>query len=320
MRRQRLLDRIFEPVSPSRRSALSESISSRPQTKAAGAQKVPKIHAKPYPGTTRVLARPFLNLSGRRHVPVLVNANRVPFLRLKKPQPPFLSRIIRDNVKTREIRLTKAARLASEVPIAQDEDQWDQILQDHYGLNDHNPEEKPWDREVKRAFDRNHRLQVEAIDKRAKLSAKMYAIVEQEKVLAKEEKLRIRDEKHKASKARRLARRGLTDSEIQEKLYPQIEQTVTRDAQLDAEEVPKQGQKAIRLPNTEQARRKRSDNYRTSDELEQIREASLHPKTDEEIAKIKEARAKRREEKAMKQAGKMKRRQEMAAHWEQKAQ
>lgn len=287
---------------------------SLPQTKITRAQKGPKRHVAPYPGATCTLARPFLELSGRRHVPVLVNANRVAFLRLKKPQPPFLSRIIRDTVETRERRIAEAARLASEIPIAEDEGDWDEILYKHVGLDYGDPKETPWECEVKRAFEKNHKLQVEAVKKRADVSAKMYAIMEQEKALAEEEKLRIRDEKHKVRKARRLARRGMIESEIQKKLYSQAEKTITPDAPAETEEVTKLGQEEVRQPNTKW--RKRGDKYKTSDELKQLYEASLRPKTAEEVAKIKEARTRRKEEKAVLKDERRKRKQGNTAYWQ----
>lgn len=274
---------------------------------------MPKKNAAPYPGATPVLARPFQDLSGRRHVPVLINANRVPFLRLKKPQPPFLSRIIRDTVRTRELRITRAERLSSEIPIAEDEDQWDKTLYEHFALPYRDPQEKPWEREVKQAFDNNHKLQVEAIQKRADTAAEMYAIVQQEKALAQEEKIRKRDEKHKATKARRLARQGLTESEIQERLYPRIADTISRDGRAKAQEMPKQDPEDTRQPNVEQIGLERADTYKTLDVIKRLREASLQPKTDEEIARIKEARSLRKEEDAVRKAEKMKRKQEKIA-------
>ena len=51
--------------------------------------------------------------------------------------------------------------------------------------------------------------------------------------------------------------------------------------------------------------------------MKQLYEASLRLKTDEDIAKIKEARAKRKEEEAEKKAQKLKRKQETTASWEQ---
>ena len=284
---------------------------SNARTKTARAHKARRIQAKPYPGAARTLARPFTNLSGRRHVPVLVNANRVPMLRIKKPQPPFLSRIIRDTANTRERRIVTADRLVSELPTAEDEDQWDEILHERYGL----PLEEPWDREIRRSFYQSQKMQGGVIRKRIEITTKMYAIVEQEKALAKEEKLRIRDEKHKASKARRLARRGLTESEIQEKLYPQSEKTATHHVPTTTEQVSKQGQGEVR----QREWRKRGNKYNTSDELKQRYEASFRPRTDEEIAQIIEGRVRRKLEKAERKVQKLKRGQENAALRRQKA-
>ncbi|CAF9926386.1 MAG: hypothetical protein ALECFALPRED_003430 [Alectoria fallacina] len=318
VRKQKVLNRILELASLPQTSARLGDLSSSPRTKTASSQKPRKRDAIPYPGTTPVLARPFQDLSGRRHVPVLINANRVPFLRLKKPQPPFLSRIIRDTVNTRELRITRAERLTSEISIAEDEDDWDQILYNRFGMDYMDTEGEPWDREVKRASDRNHKLQVEAIKKRADVAAEMYAIVEQEKALAEEQKLRKRDEKHKATKARRLARRGWTEPDIQEKLYPQTEKTVTRDSLAETQKNSNPVQEEARKPNTELQWRKRGDKYKTSDELKQLYEASFKPKTDEEMARIKEARARRKEEESERKAEKWKRKQENIAFWEQK--
>ena len=251
-------------------------------------------------------------------MPVLVNANQVPFLRLKKPQSPFLSRIIRDTIKTRQKRIDKAEKLASELPFAEDEDEWDQILYEHFRLGSRDPLEEPWQREVELALKNVNDLRNEAVQRRIDISAEMYAIVEQEKALAEAEKLRIRDEKHKARKARRLARRGWTELEIQEKLYPQSDKPVTTDAKITTEEVPKQGQEEVQRPYREHEWRIRSDKYKTPEELKQIYEASLRPKTDEEIAKIKEARAIRKNEKAERKAQKLKWRLEVAALSEQR--
>ena len=232
----------------------------------------------------------------------------MPFLRIKKPQPPFLSRIIRDIVKTRERRLAVAGRLASEALVAEDEDEWDNILHQHFGL-DH-AGEQPWQYEVKRASDKVHQMQVEAIQKRVNLSARMFAIVEQEKALAEEEKLRLRDEKHKTWEARQLARRGLSEKEVQERPYPQEEDHSTQHERVEIQEVPQQGQEDIRQPSTQVEWCKREDKHFTLDESRQFHEASGRPKTEEERAMIKEARAMRKEEKAAKKAEKIKRKQE----------
>lgn len=67
-------------------------------------------------------------LSGRRHVPVLFRANFIPVLRLKKPQPPALSRYIRQRVRTRQRRHDRKQQLQKEMEIAGWEDGWDEIV------------------------------------------------------------------------------------------------------------------------------------------------------------------------------------------------
>lgn len=306
--RKRILDHIFEFASPPNAGAQPQDLHSSPPIKASGAQKVSKPPLAPYPGARRTLDRPFHNLSGRRHVPTLINANKVPFLRIKKPQPPFLSRIIRDTVETRERRLARAERLTSEALVAEDEDEWDKILHQHFGL-DHAGEE-PWQREVKRAADNVHRLQVEAIQKRVSLSAKMFAIVEQEKALVEEEKLRPSYEKHKMMKARPLAKSGLTEKEIQEEFYSREQDHSTQHEPVEIQEVPQQSQEEIQQPSTQVEWGEDGHKHFTTDESRQLYEASGRPKTDEERAMIKEARAMRKEAKAAKKAEKIKRKQE----------
>ena len=197
--------------------------------------------------------------------------------------------------------------MTSETLVAEDEDEWDKILYQYFGL-DH-AGEQPWEREVKRAFDKVHQMQVGAIRKRVSLSAKMFAIVEQEKALAEEEKLRLRDEKQKTGKARGLTRRGLTEAEIQERLYSQKQDHSTQREPVEIQEVPLQGQEEIRQPSTQVEWRKGGNKHLTPDELRQLHGASGRPKTDEERAMIKEARAVRKEEEAARKTEKIKRKQ-----------
>ncbi|KAI9745791.1 MAG: hypothetical protein M1835_002532, partial [Candelina submexicana] len=90
----------------------------------------------PYVGATPVLSRPYPSISGRRHVPKLVNANGVPFLRFKKPQSPFLSRIIRDKIKQRTRHFNLMHALEDSVQAAADEDRWDELILEEYGVGD----------------------------------------------------------------------------------------------------------------------------------------------------------------------------------------
>lgn len=163
----------------------------------------------PYPGASKTLDRPYAAISGLRHVPVLVNANRVPFLRFKKPQSAFVSRIIRDTVKARERRAILSLKLNDQIPVADAEDEWDYLLFNDFGVVDGDPG-TTWSSEVQRAHKENHTLQLRAVQKRTEIASQMHEIVEKEKLLATEGKARIQDEKHKRRKCLRLARQGRT--------------------------------------------------------------------------------------------------------------
>ncbi|KAI9884381.1 MAG: hypothetical protein M1823_003835 [Watsoniomyces obsoletus] len=82
----------------------------------------------PWPGATPVLARPYRNISGRRHIPRLASANGIPFLRIKKPQSPFLSLIIRTKLKKRQRRMDTLEELQGAKVEAELEDQWEGMM------------------------------------------------------------------------------------------------------------------------------------------------------------------------------------------------
>jgi len=137
------------------------------------------------PNTPRVLSRPFLSISGKRHIPKLAHTNGIPFLRFKKPQSPFLSRVIRNKIRQREKRFDHVKLLDGEIARAQAEDEWDSILGHNCGIE--NDTEVPWIaapvsalQEVKGKIQASHY-------KNTRLGRKMYDIVKKEKALAEEE-------------------------------------------------------------------------------------------------------------------------------------
>lgn len=65
---------------------------------------------------------PLEKLSGKRHIPVLFNANHIPVLRIKKPQPASLSRFIRQRIEQRQDRHDRRWRLHAEKELAAWED------------------------------------------------------------------------------------------------------------------------------------------------------------------------------------------------------
>lgn len=267
----------------------------------------------PYPGATKTLDRPFPTISGRRRVPKLVNANRVPFLRLKKPQSPFLSRIIRDTVATREKRITLGNQLSEQLPVAIDEDKWDQILSGHFGLE----EESQWSYELRLAIRENASLQAAATQKRTDIAAKMFSIMQQEKALALEEKLSLRDEMEKRKKARRLERRGLATPVTEDSINQSKTATVGADSRIGEKEetISEDPLPAETAPEPIVRDKER---FQTKQELENIRAASAAIRSEEEVAEIKAARAKRKEEKAEIKAAKAQRKTQSIEFWQQK--
>lgn len=77
-----------------------------------------------------VLARPLPKelLSGKRRVPVLVNANHIPTLRLTKPQPPALSGYLHSRIKQRQRRHDRRDMLEAMLGLAGEEERWDQLV------------------------------------------------------------------------------------------------------------------------------------------------------------------------------------------------
>ncbi|KAI8631187.1 hypothetical protein F5Y19DRAFT_23573 [Xylariaceae sp. FL1651] len=67
--------------------------------------------------------------SGRRQIPRIDMANDIPFLRLTKPQPAILNRVIRQKVRKRYQRTAKVGQLQDAVlPDAQLEDEWEEEM------------------------------------------------------------------------------------------------------------------------------------------------------------------------------------------------
>ncbi|KAI5264097.1 hypothetical protein E4T47_08836 [Aureobasidium subglaciale] len=72
--------------------------------------------------------RPLFSLPSRRHIPTLVSANKIPILRLKKPQPASLSKYLKSRILDRQKRLDCKISLETAMEIAKGEDEWDRIL------------------------------------------------------------------------------------------------------------------------------------------------------------------------------------------------
>lgn len=72
--------------------------------------------------------RPLADLAGRRKVPVLYSANRIPVLRFRKPQPHALSRFIAQRVERRQRRFDRRDWLLERIGLARAEDEWDELV------------------------------------------------------------------------------------------------------------------------------------------------------------------------------------------------
>ncbi|KAF2995887.1 hypothetical protein E8E13_004512 [Curvularia kusanoi] len=84
----------------------------------------------PLPPNRAVLkVRPHATVSGQRKVPVLASANGVPFLRLTKPQPAALSRVLHQKLARRQENFHRQVELRNYwLPLAKQEDEWDALI------------------------------------------------------------------------------------------------------------------------------------------------------------------------------------------------
>ncbi|KAJ6014629.1 hypothetical protein N7540_009220 [Penicillium herquei] len=135
-----------------------------------------------HPDTPSILSRPNLEISGKRHVPVLVNARGIPFLRLKKPQPKNLSGVIRAKLEKRWHRIVLRDRLQTDLLFAKDEEAWDRIT----GMKSE-PDSGTWSEAVKTSLDYVRTKIVETDQQNREMAEKMWKIVLQERKLTEED-------------------------------------------------------------------------------------------------------------------------------------
>ncbi len=152
----------------------------------------------PYPGATPVLARPHLQISGRRHVPKLINAHRLPMLRFKKPQSPFVSRVIRDKIAKKIALFQQVEALKDWREIADLEDSWDRLLSRMHGVPDFETnEEMSWASGYDSSISARLKMLTKFEDANKALADKMLDIVNKEKELAEKERLQRKGTKYR---------------------------------------------------------------------------------------------------------------------------
>ncbi|OAL50431.1 hypothetical protein IQ07DRAFT_566371 [Pyrenochaeta sp. DS3sAY3a] len=130
-------------------------------------------------------ARPYPVIAGPRHVPILASANGVPFLRLTKPQPRMLTRIIRQRLERRQVIFdTKVFLNNWWKPMCQSEDAWDDLLRAQ--LNEGEEEEK-WVDAIHLSLSQNKDAYQQEINRDKWLTKRMQYIVDKETELALKE-------------------------------------------------------------------------------------------------------------------------------------
>ncbi|KAH0562162.1 hypothetical protein GP486_003136 [Trichoglossum hirsutum] len=167
-------------------------------------QRGPRIHATapvktkgvaahkpgaPYPGATPVLSRPYRNISGRRHVPILVTCSAgISFLRFKKPQSPYLSRVIRTKIKWRQKMTDLKERLQDEVNHAIGEDRWDEILRRQHHVGQHQRREPTWTACYEKSLEDHTNAMRRFTWRNNRIASRMREIVDRERELAEVER------------------------------------------------------------------------------------------------------------------------------------
>ncbi|KAI9650056.1 hypothetical protein NHQ30_000069 [Ciborinia camelliae] len=171
----------------------------------------PKIrYPEAIPGVPKLLEvrpLPFEKLSGPRHVPIFAKAMVANFLRIQKPQSPYLSRVLRDKIDTRQKRTDARDRIEFLEEIAIAENTWEDIVEDQLeeeGLSvDEWNKKQPglgwgvglWEKDLQYADTFVKNLMVKDAHKVVELSKIQLELVEKEKELWRQERGQRRHEK-----------------------------------------------------------------------------------------------------------------------------
>ena len=142
----------------------------------------------PYPGATPVLFRPYRKISGRRHIPKLVILpTGIPFLRFKKPQSPFLSRVLRTKINWRQKLTDRKNRLTEEKVVAAGEDLWDKLLREQHSVGQGRRAEPAWAEWYVKCISLTIATEGNSWARDRELADRMQRIVDRERELAEEE-------------------------------------------------------------------------------------------------------------------------------------
>ncbi|KAL4811231.1 hypothetical protein BDV18DRAFT_155838 [Aspergillus unguis] len=153
---------------------------SKKKAKAAENRRQQELTDQPHPERKSILSRPHLMISGKRHVPAMVNAGGIPILRIKKPQPQNLSRIIRTKIMAREKLTNRRERLETDMFFGEDEDVWDRLTGTWDGAT--------FTQEIQNSLNDIKRLMYEQNHKKRELAENMWRIILAERKLFEEER------------------------------------------------------------------------------------------------------------------------------------
>jgi hypothetical protein len=174
----------------------------------------------PYPGAPKVLdVRPLPRekLTGRRQIPILAHATGVPFLRFKKPQSPFLSRVLRNKLEQKHRLFQSIKQLdGDQLKLAAWEDGWDECVRQQlerdggdseaWAKREASEESGAWTNEVADAReDVWGRIVQWTVNAKAK-AQKMMEIVNKEKELRRQE-IEIQNQERRARYAKLLEKK-----------------------------------------------------------------------------------------------------------------
>ncbi|KAF7185440.1 hypothetical protein HII31_13213 [Pseudocercospora fuligena] len=143
------------------------------------------------------IAKEDLGGTGKRHVPVLVNANGIPFLRYKKPMPANLASFINSRIEQRDRRHRLRQEMEQTLSLAHEEDKWDAIIYNTTGVDSREDggDKVLWRHSAQSGLRQvTERLQAEK-EKNRIHAEKMQAIVDREAELAR---LELEEDESKA--------------------------------------------------------------------------------------------------------------------------
>ena len=182
-------------------------------------------------------AIPLAQLSGRRHVPTLVNANHIPILRIRKPQSETLSRYIRQRIQQRQKRHDRRHMLGGLLELAKSEDRWDSICVSNlengkevvYGV-DIDGREPRWSAELEQSLREVQTAINEEGVKNMLMARKMQDVVDRETELYEKEKEEKMRAKKRANRLKRNERRRLEKAAVEANAQSDPEQKAVSSA------------------------------------------------------------------------------------------